>query len=246
MANYNAFQHSSPPNDCVLVWQTLPPTTNNIPEPNPNNFDFGVPSAFERPSSTLSDKIRGSRFCMFLIMTLIVIIVIIALLLGFYFGNTPHPHLHVYAVNVCPFTISSSYITAQWDFGLLLKNPHGNSFYYSLFDMSLFYKSKFLSGNSIEPFVQPRKDQRVMEVKFAASSMYVEENVMEDIISEKNTGVVKFDLRMKVDILTRRWFYGMENVKVDIICEDVMVVFPSNRSVGSLLGNARQCKVKKR
>uniref|UniRef100_A0A2N9F7D9 Uncharacterized protein n=1 Tax=Fagus sylvatica TaxID=28930 RepID=A0A2N9F7D9_FAGSY len=218
MANYNAFQHSSPPNDCVLVWQTLPPTTNNIPEPNPNNFDFGVPSTFERPSSTL----------------------------GFYFGNTPHPHLHVYAVNVCPFTISSSYITAQWDFGLLLKNPHGNSFYYSLFDMSLFYKSKFLSGNSIEPFVQPRKDQRVMEVKFAASSMYVEENVMEDIISEKNTGVVKFDLRMKVDILTRRWFYGMENVKVDIICEDVMVVFPSNRSVGSLLGNARQCKVKKR
>lgn len=250
MASHNDFHLSSPPADCVCVWQILPPQPQaNDTNPNPNNLEVALPQTLlpdidTKPKpKTLGDKIGVHWFCMLIL--ILIIVVIIATVLGIYFGNAPRPNLQVYAVFVCPFNISGSYITSKWDFYLLLRNPYHNSFYYSLFDLSLFYKSKFLSGNSIEPFVQPRKDQRAIKVKLDTSSMYVEDRVMEDIIAEKNTGVVKFDLKMKVNIWTR-WFSTMDKMKLNIICEDIMVGVPSNTSVGRFLGRPRKCKVKRR
>nr|POE80325.1 hypothetical protein CFP56_14089 [Quercus suber] len=160
MASHNDFHLSSPPADCVCMWQILPPQPEaNDTNSNPNNLEVALPQTLPPAIDT---------------------------------------------------------------------KPKPNTL-----------------GNSIEPFVQPRKDQRAIKVKLDTSSMYVEHRVMEDIIAEKNTGVVKFDLKMKVNIWTR-WFSTMDKMKLNIICEDVMVGVPSNTSVGRFLGRPRKCKVKRR
>ncbi|KAM7522538.1 hypothetical protein LguiA_012440 [Lonicera macranthoides] len=141
-------------------------------------------------------------------------------------------------VSISPFNISGSKINFYLDVQFSVRNHLDKHVYYSKFISSLSYKNQIIAQNSIQPFNHPKNSQIPVNATFVAGdSSFSDKRLVNSLLVDMNTGVVTFDIAIKVDT---------DNIYVasaDAICKDVTMWISSHGGVWKLSGGTKQCVI---
>lgn len=114
---------------------------------------------------------------------------------------------------------------------------------YDRIDADVFYKSEGLASTTLPPFSQGKRNETKVRATFAAIGAYVEDRVVRDVNADRGKGSVKFSVRLLARARFKAGAWGTRKRYVRVLCRDVPVGLTLTSGRGSMVGDARECRV---
>ncbi|KAL5786949.1 hypothetical protein ACOSP7_003898 [Xanthoceras sorbifolium] len=216
----------------VIGYPAHVPTSSRKPTP--------ATSATAANTVPIQHKIIG--ICLIILIGLSLIIWIAFVIIN---GNARFfhcPEFEIHSFSVRPINISSSHITGEWSIRVSVINPNSNKNYYLVYfqeiEAGVFYKECLVTSKRMKPIINDRDGIDFLEVNFDASSEF--STLCADSIETdwSKEGKTKFTLVVrsvaKVDP-------SQPLQKITATCNEIEVGFSSNSTMGSMVGNVRDC-----
>ncbi|KAF3442735.1 hypothetical protein FNV43_RR16652 [Rhamnella rubrinervis] len=198
----------------------------------------------ESQSSNGSAFIRG-----FLIMLIILVtITCVSSIIVWMILRPETPVFKLETLAVSNFNSSTSHFSANWDSNITVENPnHKLKVYFDRIHSFVYYREDFMSSAAADPLLIPTKGHHVMKLKMATnnSDEHVVGNwVMEDIVRQRNSGTVSFNIRLLIYTTFKSGGWWTRQATLKVFCDDKKVNFVGNETNGVLIGgNNSQCDV---
>ncbi|KAK9292243.1 hypothetical protein L1049_020207 [Liquidambar formosana] len=200
----------------------------------------------------MADQTRRNKIIKCSIIVAIIVVLIAVYLIIVKTIQPRPPRFRVTSVLVSPLNVTalnnnstSQQITTAWRIDFLITNPHKwESMSYEQVEASVYYRNNFLSSTIILPFNQDRKEELGRRVTVAASSLEVNNGVMNAIAADMSRGAVGFNVMVAARVRVDRsysWRQKMRGMRVT--CEDVKVGLWSHTTAGTMLGEPTPCNV---
>ncbi|XP_052197271.1 NDR1/HIN1-like protein 10 [Diospyros lotus] len=155
------------------------------------------------------------------------------------------PEVRIDSVALSNFNLSSSLFTGNWDVRFTVRNPnHKMTLYYDHIDSSILYLTEALAETTVPPFAQGTKNQTSMRATFAAASTYLDKSVVDHMNGERAKGNVNFNVRMFARVRFKAGAWRARQRFLRVFCGDLPVGLSSNGARGTLVGEARECRLR--
>lgn len=154
------------------------------------------------------------------------------------------PEFRVDSLSVSNFNISSSLVSGNWDVQFTVRNPNKKiTVKYDRIDADVFYKSEGLASTTLPPFSQGKRNETKVRATFGAIGTYVDDWVVRDVNGDRGRGSVKFSVRLLARARFKAGAWGTRKRYVRVLCRDVPVGLTLSSGRGSMVGDARECRV---
>ncbi|KAF5961959.1 hypothetical protein HYC85_003168 [Camellia sinensis] len=180
------------------------------------------------------------QILIFLIVAVIDIAGLIAFI--FYLINPHPPNFTIKSVSVSSFSISNAQITAAWHILFSLTNP---SFKTRItcqhIKIFAYYRNTLLSSSTLPSLHFPENFHGLFSASISASSVLIDNNVVNAIVMGWEQGVVKFNFKVRARIVFDSFTLTEKKRWITVTCENVKIMF--NITGGSMLNGLKNCKI---
>lgn len=239
----NGYPMPPPPPQHYQGYPPQPPYNHyanyNHPPPPPQAYYVS-----ESQASSGSAFVRG-----FLIMLIILVAVTcISSIIVWTILRPETPQFRVETLAVSNFNASKPHFSANWDSNISVHNPnHKLRVYFDRIQSFMYYREDFLSSSAVDPLYLPTKGRDFLTLKMATNNSddHVVGNwILEDIIRQRDTGTVSFNMRLLVYTTFKSGVWWTRRATLKVFCDNTKVNFVGNETNGALAGgNNTQCVV---
>ncbi|KAM1309915.1 hypothetical protein ACFX13_006697 [Malus domestica] len=159
-----------------------------------------MPTSASQPSQAPKAKSNLIRTIAIVLLASIVILGLVVLITWL----IVRPKRLVYTIedgSIQNFNLTNNHLSADFDFVIRSYNPNKRvSIYYDSIGATVNYNDQTLAFSGIEPFYQRRRNVTRFDVKFTAPSTALSSSVSKDLMLEKRSGKIQFDVWLKARI----------------------------------------------
>eukprot|EP00262_Sarcandra_glabra_P012713 TRINITY_DN3333_c0_g1_i1.p1 TRINITY_DN3333_c0_g1~~TRINITY_DN3333_c0_g1_i1.p1 ORF type:complete len:248 (+),score=-9.61 TRINITY_DN3333_c0_g1_i1:137-880(+) len=156
----------------------------------------------------------------------------------------PHvPEFSIKSASVSSFNLSSSELAANWNIEISAVNPNKKlGISYDNVDASVLYGSDALARTMLPPFYQGKMNATTVTARLAVVSSYVQDEQARRLVSERNTGSVGFNVRLRSWVRFRSGAWRTRRHPMTVYCKNVKIGI-STAGNGTLVGITKGCQV---
>ncbi|OVA19478.1 Late embryogenesis abundant protein [Macleaya cordata] len=144
------------------------------------------------------------------------------------------PRRLVYTVEdgkVKDFDLRNNHLNGTFIFILRAYNPNNKvSLYYDSIEVVVSYDDQTIAFDVVEPFYQPSSNVTRFEVKPTARSVPLLGSVSRDLKSEKSSGEMELDIKVKAWIRFKLGIWKSSHYNLRVLCSPVVVHLNSSKT----------------
>ncbi|XP_059624709.1 uncharacterized protein LOC132267586 [Cornus florida] len=176
----------------------------------------------------------------------VAVFVIAGFIFFFLLLQQPHPpKFRINAVNVSPFVVSNSEITAGWYTSFYITNPNErSSITYRDIKVFVYYKGTLLSSANFSTTIyHPKRYQGSVVLEIPALSLCVQNDVADAIVRDLASEVVAFSFKVRARVTFRHGMPITMKRWLVATCENVMVRFFPSTTNNAMMNGSGRCTV---
>ncbi|XP_017248436.1 NDR1/HIN1-like protein 10 isoform X2 [Daucus carota subsp. sativus] len=154
------------------------------------------------------------------------------------------PRFTVISAAIAGVNVTGSEFKAACNLSVLAHNPNTNLvIWYRKLEVLLLYGSDYeLSGTTIAPMFQSKRNQTVISARLVSDDVDVDNDVVEGVASELRRGVITFRVRVLAGVRFKRGKWVTKKYKVKADCDGIDIGVLNATGTGNLIEPGIQCE----
>ncbi|KAM1040489.1 hypothetical protein TB2_029330 [Malus domestica] len=181
-----------------------------------------MPTSASQPSQAPKSKSNLIRIIAIVLLALIVLLGLVVLITWL----VVKPKRLVYTIengSIQNFNLTNDHLSANFDFVIRSYNPNKRvSIYYDSIGATVNYNDQTLAFSGVDPFYQRHQNVTRFDVKFTARSAALSSPVSKDLMLEKRSGKIQFDVWLKARIRFKVGAWKSRHRTLRVSCSPVL------------------------
>ncbi|XP_058740754.1 NDR1/HIN1-like protein 6 [Vicia villosa] len=181
-----------------------------------------------------------SLLCIFIsVMSAIVVSLGVIMLIIYLVFKPRNPEFQVYSAQLTSLTLSGYYLTAKWNFDIIISNPNKKlDISYNPVSATVFYSKNInqfgpISNIPLKPFYQPKKSKALVRFETQVTNLFVGNGIASGIVNGQFQHSLQFGIEFRAYVI-RKGLFHPKNSWLKVTCAPMNFVIGSRATIWDL------------